>query len=208
VIGCRGMLPTAVLLAMGQALGGCAGSPPPAGAATAAHAAGSDYLIGPGDTLSVFVYREPELSVPDLPVRPDGRISVPLVADIAATGRTPSQLADEITGRLKRYVNDPNVTVMVRSFIGPLDRQIRVIGEAMQPLALPYRDHLTVLDVMLAAKGLTKYAAGNRAEIIRSSGGRQEIIRVHLSDLLRDGDISQNVPMQPGDTLIIPQTWF
>lgn len=207
MIGCRSGLWIAAMLAMGAALAGCADRGP-GGAAAVAPASGSEYLIGPGDGLSVFVYREPELSVLDLPVRPDGRISVPLVPDIVATGRTPTQLAAEITERLKSYVREPNVTIMVRSFVGPLDRQIRVIGEAIQPLALPYRDNMTVLDVMLAAKGLTKYAAGNRAEIVRRRGARQEIIRVRLSDLLRDGDISQNVPVQPGDTLIIPQTWF
>jgi len=206
VIGLRGRLLAVAIPAMG-ALAGCAAAGPAAPVPPPLPAR-SDYLIGPGDTLSVFVYREPELSALDLPVRPDGRISVPLVPDIVATSRTPTQLAEEITGRLKEYVHDPNVTVMVRSFVGPLDRQIRVIGEASQPLALPYRDNMTVLDVMLAAKGLTKYAAGNRSEIVRRVGGRQEIIRVRLGDLLRDGDISQNVPMQPGDTLIIPQTWF
>ena len=206
MIGLRARFLAVAILAAG-ALAGCAGTRPAAPVPPPLPAR-SDYLIGPGDTLSVFVYREPELSALDLPVRPDGRISVPLVPDIVATSRTATQLADEITARLKQYVHDPNVTVMVRSFVGPLDRQIRVIGEASQPLALPYRDNMTVLDVMLAAKGLTKYAAGNRSEIVRRVGGRQEIIPVRLGDLLRDGDISQNVAMQPGDTLIIPQTWF
>lgn len=197
------------MLALGQTIAGCANGPPTVAAEAArAPAQSGEYQIGPGDVLSVFIYREPELSVPDLPVRPDGRISVPLVPDIVAIGRTASQLANEIRAGLKRYVNDPNVTVMVRSFIGPPERQVRVIGEATQPIALPYRDHMTLLDVMLAAKGLTKYAAGNRAEIIRRVGGRRELIRVHLSDLLADGDISQDIPMRPGDTVIIPKTWF
>jgi polysaccharide biosynthesis/export protein len=167
------------------------------------------YVVGAGDSLSVFVYRSPELSVPDLPVRPDGRISVPLIEDIMAAGKTPTQLAREIESRLKKYVKDPSVTVIVRGFVGPLDRQVKVIGEATEPVALPYRDHMTVLDVMIATKGLTKFAAGNSAVIIRRDpAGRQATIRVRLNDLVKDGDISQNVEMAPGDTLIIPQTWF
>lgn len=167
------------------------------------------YVVGAGDTLNVFVYRSPELSVPDLPVRPDGRISVPLIEDIMAAGKTPTQLAREIELRLKKYVKDPSVTVIVRGFVGPLDRQVKVIGEATEPLALPYRDHMTVLDVMIATKGLTKFAAGNSALIVRREpDGRQATIKVRLNDLVKDGDISQNVEMAPGDTLIIPQTWF
>jgi polysaccharide export outer membrane protein len=192
------------------AAAGCADQPPPPAAPVAA---GPDtYIIGPGDRLSVFVYDSPQLSA-ELPVRPDGKIATPLVQDLVAAGKTPAQLADELAGRLKEYIKDPRVTIMVREFVGPLDRQIRVIGEAAEPLALPYRDHLTVLDVMIASKGLTRYAAGNRAVILRrvrdkTGGAQQETIHVRLSDLMKDGDISQNVAMQPGDTLIIPQTWF
>jgi polysaccharide biosynthesis/export protein len=167
------------------------------------------YVIGPGDSLSVFVYRNPDLSEPGVSVRPDGRISVPLIEDITAAGKTPTQLARDIEVRLKKYVQDPNVTVIVRAFVGPSDRQIKVIGEATDPSAIPYREHMTLLDVMIATKGLTKYAAGNRAEIIRlEPDGKQATIKVHLNDLIKDGDISQNIEMQPGDTLIIPQTWF
>jgi polysaccharide biosynthesis/export protein len=167
------------------------------------------YVIGSGDSLSVFVYRNADLSEPAVSVRPDGRISVPLIEDIMAAGKTPTQLARDIEGRLKKYIQEPNVTVIVRSFIGPFDRQIKVIGEATDPAAIPYREHMTLLDVMIATKGLTKYAAGNRAEIIRrAADGKQTPIRVRLSDLIKEGDISQNVEMQPGDTLIIPQTWF
>jgi len=181
--------------------------PPPVSEPQSAQAA--DYVIGPGDALSVFVYRAPELSA-DLPVRPDGRLSLPLVPDIEAAGRTPTQLARAIEERLKQYVLEPNVTVMVRSFVGPTTRQIRVIGEAAQPKAIPYREGMTVLDVMIEVGGLTRYAAGNRAEIIRRTqdGAPPQTLRVHLSDLLRDGDISQDMQMQPGDTLIIPQGWF
>jgi len=167
------------------------------------------YVIGSGDTLSVFVYRNPDLSEGGVAVRPDGRISIPLIEDITAAGKTPTQLARELEARLKKYIQDPNVTVIVRSFVGPFDRQIRVIGEATDPSAIPYREHMTLLDVMIATKGLTRYAAGNRAEVIRLEGnGKQTTIRVRLNDLIKDGDISQNIEMQPGDTLIIPQTWF
>lgn len=166
------------------------------------------YLIGPGDQLSIFVYQSPQLSVPGLTVRPDGRISMPLIPDIAAAGKTPTVLAKDIEERLKEYVKQPNVSVIVAGFVGPLDRQIRVIGEATEPLALPYRDQMTVLDVMILTKGLTRYAAGNSAIIVRRVGNQRQTIKVRLGDLLRDGDIDQNVAMLPGDTLIIPQSWF
>lgn len=185
-------------------------SPDAAPAASAARPGGdTDYRIGPGDTLNVFVYRAPELSVTALPVRPDGRISLPLVPDLAAAGKTPTALAHDIEGRLRQYVREPNVTVMVQNFVGPFDRQIRVIGEATEPQAIPYREHMTVLDVMIATKGLTRFAAGNRAVIARRDpDGAQHSVHVRLSDLIKDGNISENVEMRPGDTLIIPQSWF
>jgi len=180
--------------------------PPPGSTAARPDA---QYVIGPGDSLSVFVYQTPDLSA-ELPVRPDGRISLPLVPDIQAAGRTPTELARDVETRLRRYVRDPNVTVMVRSFVGQPDRQIRVIGEATQPMAVPYREGMTLLDVMISARGMTRYAAGNRAEIVRRENpdGPAQVIPVRLSALLRDGDISQDVAMRPGDTLIIPQSWF
>lgn len=166
------------------------------------------YVIGPGDNLRVFVYQAPDLSG-GVAVRPDGRISVPLVGDVTATGKTPTQLARELETALAKYVRAPTVTVIVNSFVGPLDRQIRVIGEATQPRALPYREGVTVLDVLIESGGLTKFAAGNRAIINRrSADGTNQQIRARLSDLIKDGDISANVVMQPGDTLIIPQSWF
>ena len=159
--------------------------------------------------LSIFVYHAPELSEPNVPVRPDGRISVPLIQDIQAAGLTASELSHRIEDQLRKYVRDPNVTVIVRNFVGPLNRQIKVIGEATEPMAIPYRDNMTLLDVMVATKGLTKFAAGNRAIVIRHlPNGREETIHVRLGDLVNDGDISQNIAMQPGDTLIIPQTYF
>jgi polysaccharide export outer membrane protein len=168
-----------------------------------------EYIIGSGDQLSVFVYHNPDLSEGGVAVRPDGKISTPLIEDIVAAGKTPTQLAREIEQRLKKYIQDPNVTVIVRNFVGPPDRQVRVIGEAVDPIAIPYRDHMTLLDVMIATKGLTKYAAGNRAVIIRIDGkGKQQTIKVRLNDLIKYGDISQNIEMAPGDTLIVPQSWF
>jgi polysaccharide export outer membrane protein len=196
---------------LGVILGGVAGcaapSPPPVSAASSV---ASDYILGAGDTLTVFVYRAPELSAPDIPIRPDGRLSLPLVPDVEAAGRTPTQLARVIETRLRDFVREPNVTVIVRSFQGPPSRQIRVIGEATLPLAIPYRDGLTVLDVMIGARGLTRYAAGNRASIIRreTAGAPPVVIPVRLADLLRNGDIAQDVAMRPGDTLVIPQGWF
>ncbi len=198
-----------VVIVTAVSLGGCESQPsttpaPIAGAADSP----SEYVIGPGDVLSIFVYEAPPLSVTDLPVRPDGRISVPLVPDVLAAGKTPTQLGAEISAKLKKYVNDPNVTVMVKSFEGPSDQQVRVIGEATDPQAIPFRANMSVLDVMIATKGLTKFAAGNRAMIVRHIGNKELRIPVHLSDLIKDGDISQNVMMRPGDTLIIPQSYF
>ena len=169
------------------------------------------YVIGPGDVLGVSVYDQPQLSEADLPVRPDGRISTPLVADMQAAGRTPSELAAALTQRLGSFVKDPKVSILVHSFVGAFDQQVRVVGEAATPLAIPYRARMTVLDVMIQTRGLTRFAAGNRAVILRrpTAPGQQPIrIHVRLADLLKNGDIRQNVAMNPGDTLIIPQTWF
>lgn len=190
------------------ALAACA-SQPAAPPAPAPSGPAPDYVIGAGDSLNILVYRMPELSA-NLPVRPDGRISTPLVPDMEAAGKTPTQLAKDIEQGLRQYVREPSVSVMVNSFVGPPDRQIRVIGEAAQPMAVPYREGMTVLDVMIMARGLTRYAAGNRAEIVRRDGaaGATRTIPVRLNDLLRDGDISQDVAMRPGDTLVIPQGWF
>ncbi len=188
------------------ALAACSGGPPNAPVSRAL--ADSPYVIGPGDELSVFVYQSPQLSLPDVAVRPDGRISLPLIPDIVAAGKTPTQLASEIEGRLQKYVRDPNVSVIMRNFVGPPDRQVRVIGEATDPAAIPYRKGMTLLDVMIATKGLTRYAAGNRAVIVRNIGGREDTIHVRLSDLIKDGDVKQNVAMAPGDTLIIPESYF
>jgi polysaccharide export outer membrane protein len=168
----------------------------------------SEYVIGPGDHLQIFVYDAPSLSSGDTPVRPDGRISMPLVPEMVAAGKTPLQLSKDITAVMKTYIKDPNVSVIVHSFVGPSARQIKVIGEATDPIALPYSDHMTVLDVMIAAKGLTRYAAGNSAIIVRRVNDKQVTIKVRLYDLIKQGDVSQNMEMRPGDTLIIPQSFF
>jgi polysaccharide export outer membrane protein len=194
----------AVPAALALALAGCAAGPSLVGLKAPAT---PEYVIGPGDTLNIFVYRAPELSA-DVPVRPDGRISTPLVPDVLALNKTPSQLAATIESRLKKYVKEPVVTVMVTGFAGPADLQIKVIGEVGQPLVLPYRAELSLLDVMLAAKGLTRFADGNRAVIVRQEPGGSRRFIVRLDDLLTDGDISQNVAMKPGDILFVPQAWF
>jgi polysaccharide export outer membrane protein len=195
---CSGGVPTS---------GTCPAPVLPLGAATEANPSPT-YVIGAGDQLGISVYRAPELSVPSLPVRPDGRISMPLIPDILAAGKTPSQLGKELEQKLKEYVQDPIVTVMVTGFVGPLSRQVKVIGEATEPAAVPYRDGMTLLDLMIATKGLTKYAAGNSSVIVRRHGEANEVIKVRLSDLLKDGDYCRNIALMPGDTLIIPQSWF
>lgn len=181
------------------------GTLPPPGAS--GPGLGPEYVIGPLDNLNIFVWRNPELSQ-TVPVRPDGRISIPLIEDLPAAGLTPTQLARDIEGQLKKYVQDPIVTVIVTGFNGPYDRQVRVVGEAAHPQAIPYRDNMTVLDAMIVVGGLTQYAAGNRAEIVRKVEGKETEYRVYLSDLLKYGDIDANVQMLPGDILIIPQSWF
>lgn len=166
-----------------------------------------DYLIGAGDTLQVFVWRNPEVSV-SVTVRPDGKISTPLVEDLVATGKTPSQLARDIERELANYLKDPLVTVMMSGFVGPYSQQIRVVGEAAQPQVLAYREHMSVLDVMIAVGGLTEFAAGNKASIVREVDGKRQQFGVRLDDLIRDGDISANVQVLPGDILIIPESWL
>ena len=165
------------------------------------------YLIGPGDNLDIFVWQNPQLSV-KVPVRPDGKISIPLVQDVAALGRTPSALAHDISERLKAYVKDPNVTVIVSSFVGPFSQQIRVIGEAAKPQAIPYRSNMTILDVMIEVGGLTRFAAGDRSVIVRNVNGQHQTIRARLDSLVNDGDVRDNIAMRPGDIVIIPQRYF
>ena len=175
--------------------------------APAPDSAESEYIIGAGDSLQIFVWHNSDLTA-TVPVRPDGRISIPLVEDIPCAGKTPTQLAREIEERLRKYVQDPTVTIIVSGFVGLPSQQIRVVGEATQPRALPYRAEMTVLDAMIAVGGLTQFAAGNRAKLTRNVNGRPVTTTVRLQDLLEDADLSANVPVQPGDILIIPQSFF
>lgn len=165
------------------------------------------YQIGPGDVVQIFVWRNPELSI-TVPVRPDGKLSMPLVQDVAATGLTPAALAREIEKRLAKYITDPNVTVIPSRFVGPFTYQVRVVGEAAVPRALPYRENMTLLDAMIETGGLTRYAAGNRATLVRTVNGTQESYQLFLDSLIKEGDIDANVALLPGDIIIIPQTYF
>jgi polysaccharide export outer membrane protein len=194
-----------LLIAFAGALGGCATSSYPAAPASAS-TQDYNYIIGPGDTLNIIVWRNPELSM-SVPVRPDGKVTTPLVDELLAQGKNPVEIARDIEKVLGKFVRDPVVTVVVTSFTGPYSEQIRVVGEAAKPQALPYRQKMTLLDVMIAVGGLTDFAAGNSATILRGgAGGTQYSVR--LKDLIRRGDVSANVEMRPGDILIIPQSFF
>lgn len=201
----------AVWLATLMFLAGCANavptSPAPPIMAGANPQLAAEYVIGPLDSIDIFVWHNPDLTR-QMPVRPDGRIAMPLVGDIVAVGKTPQGLASEIQDKLMPYIRDPLVTVIPTQFVGLFTRQIRVIGEASQPRAIPFRSNLTALDVMIEVGGLTRYADGDRAVIVRQISGKQESLRVRLDSLIRDGDINQNVEMLPGDILIIPQRYF
>lgn len=166
-----------------------------------------DYLIGPGDRLRVFVWGNTDLST-EVSVRPDGKISTPLVEDVVASGKTPAQLAREMESQLVRYIKSPVVTVMVQEFNGTFGQQIRIIGEAAQPRSIPYRENITLLDVMIAVGGLTEFASGNDASVVRTTNEKQSQFKVRLDDLVKLGDITANIQMQPGDILIIPESWF
>lgn len=164
----------------------------------------ADYAIGPGDTLQVFVWRNPELSV-TVPVRPDGKVSTPLVDDVVAVGKTPTQLAREMEAILSEYVRSPEVNIIVTTVASALSH-VKVVGEVRTPQAIPYRKGLTVLDVVLAAGGLTEYAAGNRSKLVRMVEGKPKEIRLRLHDLLNRGAIKHNVELQPGDVLFVPES--
>jgi len=176
--------------------------PAPMGAAATDY----NYVVGAGDTLNIIVWRNPELSM-SVPVRPDGKVSTPLVDELVAQGKTSVEIARDVEKALSKLVRDPVVTIIVTSFVGPYSEQIRVVGEAARPQALPYKQKMTVLDVMIAVGGLTDFADGNAASITRASEGDKRY-SVRLKDLIKRGDISANVEMKPGDVLIIPQGWF
>jgi polysaccharide export outer membrane protein len=165
-----------------------------------------NYIIGPGDSLNIIVWRNPELSM-TVPVRPDGKLTTPLIDELNVQGKTSVEVARDIEKQLAKFVRDPVVTVIVTGFIGPYSEQIRVVGEATKPQVLPYKNKMTVLDVMIAVGGLTDFADGNAATILRTSDGNKRYA-VRLKDLIKRGDISLNVEMVPGDILIIPQGWF
>ncbi len=186
------------------ALTGCATYPPaPKQAASDSYS----YHIGPGDNVNIVVWRNPELSM-NVPVRPDGKISSPLIEDLPALGKDPTTLARDIEKELSKFIRDPVVTVIVTTFAGPFSEQIRVVGEAAKPQILAYRQKMTLLDVMIAVGGITDFADGNSASILRVTPEGNKQYSVRLKDLVKRGDVSANVDMAPGDVLIIPQSWF
>ena len=206
-IAARRKLPRALHMAgalLAVFIAGCATNYPPA----PPQISGIDYnyIIGPLDNVNVIVWRNPELSMA-VPVRPDGKITTPLIDDLPAMGKTPTELERDMEKALAKYIRDPVVTVIVTGFSGPANQQVRVIGEAASPQILPYRTQMTMLDVMIAVGGITDFADGNNARIFRVSEGGK-LYSVRLRDLVKRGDITANVDMQPGDILIIPQSWF
>lgn len=168
---------------------------------------GPQYIVGPLDNLQIFVWRNPELTT-SVTVRPDGRFSVPLIDDLSATGRTPTQLARDIEKKLSEYIQSPIVTVIVSGFQGPFAQQVRVVGSATSPQAIAFRANMTLLDVMITVGGVTEFAAGNRATLARVEGGVQKEYGLRIDDLIRDGDVSANVKINPGDVIIIPESFF
>jgi polysaccharide export outer membrane protein len=170
---------------------------------------GEEYVIGPLDELTIFVWRNPELGA-SVQVRPDGRITTPLITDMPAVGKTPSMLAEDLKLQLSQYIQEPLVSVIVNKFAGTFSQQVRVVGATEKPASLPYRANMTLLDAMIAVGGLSEYASGNRAKLVRfdKTLGRQREYAVHLGDLLRKGDSRANVMLAPGDVIIIPESMF
>lgn len=198
------------LAALALLLGGCSSNGeklPSANFVPENEGPGPDYVVGPLDGLSIFVWRNPELST-GVTVRPDGRFSVPLIDDMVATGRTPTELARAIEEELSEYIQSPIVTVIVTGFTGPFSQQVRVVGEAAQPQAIPFRANMTLLDVMIAVGGLTEFASGNSARLVRTREGGQSEFALRINDLLKDGDASANVSIMPGDVIIVPESFF
>jgi polysaccharide export outer membrane protein len=189
------------------ALVGCASNANLPVTPSEANASAHEYRLGPGDTIHIHVWRNPEVTQ-TVPVRPDGRITTPLVEDLRASGKTPTQLARDIEQVLSKFIQQPVVTVTVTNFVGTYGEQVRVIGQAAKPQALAYRQEMSLLDVLIAVGGLTEFAAGNRASVVRTIEGKQHKIDVRLNDLLKKGDISANMPMRPGDVLVIPESFF
>jgi len=188
-------------------LTGCGSTNGPTLASARYEGASPLYLIGPGDNVNVFVWGNADLSA-SVPVRPDGRITTPLIEDVVASGKTPSQLARVMERELSKYIKNPVVTVIVTGFVGRFSEQIRVVGQATDPKSIPYREHMTLLDVIIGVGGLTELAAGDDAVLIRVVDGEQKSFGVKLDELINKGNIAANVDMLPGDVLIIPEAWF
>ncbi len=199
------MLRLLFIAIMGGLVVGCASSKYPPAPTTAA-SDDYNYHIGPGDTVNIVVWRNPELSM-SVPVRPDGKLASPLIEDLPAIGKNPTALARDIEQALSKFIRDPVVTVIVTQFVGPYSEQIRVVGEAAKPQVLPYKQKMTLLDVMIAVGGMTDFADGNGASILRPADGSKQY-GVRIKDLVKRGDVSANVEMKPGDVLIIPRSWF
>jgi polysaccharide export outer membrane protein len=196
-----------LLAVLGGFLGpACAQAPSVAPATDPPQDSAAQYLIGPGDQLQIFVWNHPELS-PTVPVRPDGRISTPLVENMLAVRKTPMQLAQDIETVLAEYIRSPKVNVIVTQAQSAFS-QVKVVGQVAHPQAVPFHEGMTVLDVVLQVGGLAPYAAGNRARIVRTENGKTREIRVKVADLTQRGDMKQNLPVQPGDVIVIPQTRF
>ncbi|UVO52181.1 polysaccharide export protein [Sphingomonas sp. SUN019] len=209
----RGLLATALA---STALTGCMGSGggaltelPPASFVASKEQPGEEYIIGPLDSLQIFVWRNPELSS-KVQVRPDGRITTPLISDMPAVGKTPSMLAADMKLALGEYIKDPIVSVIVENFSGTYSQQVRIVGATEKPASLPYRANMTLLDAMIAVGGLSEYAAGNKARLIRydRATGKQREYQLRVNRLLKDGDASANVKLEPGDVIIIPESMF
>nr|WP_324827267.1 XrtA/PEP-CTERM system exopolysaccharide export protein [Qipengyuania sp. Z2] len=199
--------------ASSMVLGGCTTTGPelpPASFVAMQEGPGEEYIIGPLDELTIHVWRNPELGAEKIQVRPDGRITIPLVKDMPAVGKTPSMLEEDIRLQLSQYIEDPLVSVIVNEFAGTFSQQIRIVGATEQPASLPYRANMTVLDAMIAVGGLSEFAAGNRAKLIRfdKQAGSQREYALRLTDLLKRGDSKANVLLQPGDVIIIPESTF
>ena len=196
---------SAMVAILTLSLAACAGAKYPPAPTKSDAAADKDYVIGPGDMLSIVVWRNPEVSQ-TLAVRPDGKITTPLVEDMEVIGKTPTRLARDLEKALSKYIQEPVVSVVVTGFVGPYSEQVRVVGHAAKPQALPYRKNMTLLDVMIAVGGITDFAAGNRATLVRGADKKQYSVR--LDDLLKRGDVSANVEVRPGDVIVIPESIF
>ncbi|AKH19722.1 XrtA/PEP-CTERM system exopolysaccharide export protein [Sedimenticola thiotaurini] len=203
----RQLLMRCLLVVLVMLVAGCASKYPQVTSDQLQSAQDFDYIIGPGDELNIFVWGNEELTV-SVPVRPDGKITTRLVEDIQASGKTPTQLARDVEKAYSEYVKNAVVTVIVDEFVGVPNQQVRVIGEAAVPLTVPFRKHMTLLDLMIEVGGLTEFADGNKSVLIRNIDGEQQVYNVRLEDLVQDGDISANVALMPGDIMIIPEAWF